>query len=79
MADLRIGLKLAPQFTSVEELREVWRVADDAGFDHVWNFDHFASIREVPTGDVLEAYEVKQVERTSLDEPATASSTPTTS
>ena len=53
---VRVGLKLAPQFTTVEELRAVWRVADEAGFDHVWNFDHFASIREDTTGDIFEAW-----------------------
>ena len=53
---VRIGLKLAPQFTTVEELRTVWRIADEAGFDHVWNFDHFASIRDDTTGDIFEAW-----------------------
>ena len=53
---IRVGLKLAPQFTTVEELRAVWHVADEAGFDHVWNFDHFASIREDTTGDIFEAW-----------------------
>jgi F420-dependent oxidoreductase-like protein len=51
-----VGLKLAPQFTTVEELRAVWRTADEAGFDHCWNFDHFASIRADTTGDILEAW-----------------------
>ena len=53
---LRIGLKLAPQVTTVEELRSLWRLADDEGFDHVWNFDHLAAIAGDPTGDVLEAW-----------------------
>jgi F420-dependent oxidoreductase-like protein len=53
---IRVGLKLAPQFTTVEELRAIWHLADEAGFDHVWNFDHFASIREDTTGDILEAW-----------------------
>jgi F420-dependent oxidoreductase-like protein len=53
---VRIGLKLAPQFTTVAELRTVWQVADEVGFDHVWNFDHFASIREDTTGDIFEAW-----------------------
>src|SRR5262249_52364662 len=26
------------------DLRVVWRIADEAGFDHVWVFDHLASI-----------------------------------
>ena len=41
---LRFGLKLAGQDTTIEALRGVWRVADEAGFDHVWDFDHLASI-----------------------------------
>src|SRR5919206_2392447 len=56
MHPLRIGLKLAPQLTTVEELRAVWRLADEAGFDHVWNFDHFAAIGGDPVGDVLEGW-----------------------
>jgi F420-dependent oxidoreductase-like protein len=54
---MRIGLKLAPQLTTVEELRAVWRVADEAGFDHCWNFDHFASIgTHGNLGDVFEGW-----------------------
>ena len=56
MAEVRVGLKLAPQFTTVDDLRAVWRIADEAGFDHCWNFDHLASIRDDPTGDVFEAW-----------------------
>jgi F420-dependent oxidoreductase-like protein len=56
VAGVRVGLKLAPQFTTVDELRAVWRIADEAGFDHCWNFDHFASIREDTTGDIFEAW-----------------------
>jgi len=41
---LRIGLKLSGQDTTIEELRAVWRIADEGGFDHVWDFDHLASI-----------------------------------
>lgn len=53
---MRFGLKLAPQFTTVDELREVWRIADEAGFDHCWTFDHFASIRDRLDGDVYEGW-----------------------
>jgi F420-dependent oxidoreductase-like protein len=56
VGDLRVGLKLAPQFTTVDELRAVWRIADEAGFDHCWNFDHFASIRTDTGGDILEGW-----------------------
>jgi F420-dependent oxidoreductase-like protein len=41
---LRFGLKLSGQDTTIEALRDVWRIADEAGFDHVWDFDHLASI-----------------------------------
>jgi F420-dependent oxidoreductase-like protein len=55
VSDLRIGLKLAPQFTTVDEMRAVWRIADEAGFDHCWNFDHFASIG--PRGNLGDVFE----------------------
>lgn len=41
---LRFGLKLSGQDCTIEQLRAVWAVADEAGFDHVWDFDHLASI-----------------------------------
>jgi F420-dependent oxidoreductase-like protein len=56
MPQLRFGLKLAPQLTNVDELRAVWRIADDEGFDHVWNFDHFCAIAGDPVADVLEGW-----------------------
>jgi F420-dependent oxidoreductase-like protein len=41
---LRFGLKLSGQDTTIKALRAVWRIAEDGGFDHVWDFDHLASI-----------------------------------
>ena len=41
---LRFGLKLSGQDTTIEALRTVWRIADEVGFDHVWDFDHLAAI-----------------------------------
>src|ERR1700694_960172 len=41
---LRFGLKLSGQDTTIKALRAVWRIADESGFDHVWDFDHLASI-----------------------------------
>jgi F420-dependent oxidoreductase-like protein len=32
----------------------VWRIADDAGFDHLWAFDHFSPLFADPTGDIFE-------------------------
>lgn len=53
---MRVGLKLAPQATTVDELRAVWRIAEEAGFDHVWNFDHFAAITGDPEQDVYDGW-----------------------
>ena len=55
MEPVRIGLKLSQQNTDVAELRAIWQVADEGGFDHLWNFDHFAAIMAEPVLDVFEA------------------------
>lgn len=52
---LRFGVKASGQNISIEQLRAVWRVADEAGFDHLWDFDHLASIG--PTGQDRPIYE----------------------
>lgn len=52
----RVDLKLAPQHCTVDDLRSVWRLADEAGFDGVWDFDHFNSIGQDTTGPVFEGW-----------------------
>lgn len=52
---LRFGLKASGQSITIEQLRAVWRVADEGGFDHVWDFDHLASIG--PAGPDRPIYE----------------------
>jgi F420-dependent oxidoreductase-like protein len=56
MDPVRVGLKLSNQNTNPAELRAIWQVADQSGFDHVWNFDHFAAIMTDPEIDVLEGW-----------------------
>jgi len=56
MEPVRIGLKLSQQNTDVAELRAIWQVADEGGFDHLWNFDHFAAIMAEPVLDVLDGW-----------------------
>ena len=41
---LRFGLKASGQSITIEDLRACWRIAEEGGFDHVWDFDHLASI-----------------------------------
>ena len=55
MANLRFGIKLS-QDATIDEYRAVWRIADEAGFDHVWNMDHFASLGGDETKDIFEAW-----------------------
>ncbi len=37
---IRFGLQVAPQQTTIEELKEVWQEAEALGFDSVWTNDH---------------------------------------
>ena len=37
------GLKSDGQDATTDDLRAVWRIADQAGFDHAWVFDHLGS------------------------------------
>ncbi|HKC19490.1 MAG TPA: TIGR03560 family F420-dependent LLM class oxidoreductase [Candidatus Dormibacteraeota bacterium] len=52
---LRFGVKASGQAISIADLRAIWRIADEAGFDHVWDFDHLASIG--PAGPDRPIYE----------------------
>jgi F420-dependent oxidoreductase-like protein len=55
MHPLRFGLKLS-QAATIDELTAVWRIADDAGFDHCWNMDHFASLGDDGRSDIFDAW-----------------------
>jgi F420-dependent oxidoreductase-like protein len=43
---LRLGIKLS-QDAPIESYRSIWRVAEEAGFDHCWAMDHLASIGSI--------------------------------
>ncbi len=55
MHPLRFGLKLS-QAATIDTLTAIWRIADDSGFDHCWNMDHFASLGDDDTLDIFEAW-----------------------
>jgi alkanesulfonate monooxygenase SsuD/methylene tetrahydromethanopterin reductase-like flavin-dependent oxidoreductase (luciferase family) len=55
MANLRFGIKLS-QDATIDEYKAVWRIADEARFDHCWNMDHFASLHGDDTKDIFEAW-----------------------
>ncbi|MEU7786331.1 LLM class flavin-dependent oxidoreductase [Amycolatopsis sp. NPDC049159] len=51
-----IGLKPPQQHLGIQELRETWAIADDAGFDGCWVFDHLAPMGPDRTGDVFDGW-----------------------
>lgn len=52
---LRYGLKLSQRAT-MAEYRDFWQLTEDAGFDHAWVMDHFATIDHDVEGDIFEAW-----------------------
>ena len=53
---VRLGIKLSQQNCSLDELRAVWRIADEAGFHHLWAFDHFNPIFAPVEGPILDGW-----------------------
>lgn len=51
-----IGLKPPQQHLGVAALREVWAIADGAGFDGCWVFDHLAPMGPDRTGDIFDGW-----------------------
>lgn len=57
METLRFGLKVS-QGATIDALKQVWQIADEGGFDHCWNMDHFASLGGSVTEDIFEAWTI---------------------
>jgi F420-dependent oxidoreductase-like protein len=55
VATLRFGLKLS-QNATIDELRALWRLADEAGFDSCWVMDHFATLGPRDDGPIFETW-----------------------
>lgn len=47
---VRIGVKYVPMATTAEKMLETWRAADEAGFAHLWTFDHMRALEQSATG-----------------------------
>jgi probable F420-dependent oxidoreductase len=56
MARVKIGVQLAQQDTTVDELRRAWREADEMGVDTIWVWDHFFPLYGDPDANHFEAY-----------------------
>jgi alkanesulfonate monooxygenase SsuD/methylene tetrahydromethanopterin reductase-like flavin-dependent oxidoreductase (luciferase family) len=56
LAMTTVGLKPPQQHIGIGRLREIWAIADDAGFDGCWVFDHLAPMGPERTGDVFDGW-----------------------
>ena len=56
MTTIKVGVQLHPQATTVANLREAWKAADDMGVDSIWTWDHFYPLYGDPDAAHFEAY-----------------------
>jgi F420-dependent oxidoreductase-like protein len=55
VTSLRFGLKLS-QNATIDQLRGLWHLADEAGFDSCWVMDHFATLGPRDDGPIFETW-----------------------
>ncbi|MFN8628127.1 MAG: TIGR03560 family F420-dependent LLM class oxidoreductase [Candidatus Binatia bacterium] len=53
---VRFGIQTPPQQVTYQEIADVWKEADDLGFDSLFAFDHFMPIYSDITGPCLEGW-----------------------
>lgn len=53
---LRFGIQTPPQHVTYQDLLQVWREADDLGFDTAFAFDHLMPIYSDPSGPCFEGW-----------------------
>ncbi len=53
---LRYGLKFSQQVHPIEVHVDVWRIADEAGFDHIWGFDHLIALGSDPAAPIFDGW-----------------------
>jgi len=56
MTNMKVGVQLHPQATSVATLRDGWKAADGLGVDSIWVWDHFYPLYGDPDAAHFEAY-----------------------
>jgi len=61
MSELRVGVQLHPQATSVAALRDAWRAADEMGVDSIWTWDHFFPLYGEPDAPHFEGWTLLSV------------------
>src|SRR6267143_6304698 len=55
---VRFGLKLSQQVHPIEAQRDAWKIADQAGFDHIWPFDHLIALGGDPTQPIFDGWTI---------------------
>jgi probable F420-dependent oxidoreductase len=52
----KVGVTIHPQQSSIQELRDAWRRADELGVDSIWFWDHFFPLYGDPEGNQFECW-----------------------
>jgi F420-dependent oxidoreductase-like protein len=55
---LRFGLKLSQQIHPIDAQRDAWKIADQAGFDHLWPFDHLNALGPDPAQPIFDGWTI---------------------
>jgi F420-dependent oxidoreductase-like protein len=53
---LGIGFKLRPEKYSIDVQRAAWEIADAAGFDHIWSYDHLVAVGANVAAPIFEGW-----------------------
>lgn len=53
---VRFGLKFSQQVHPIEVHTDVWRIGDEAGFDHIWPFDHLIALGPDPAAPIFDGW-----------------------
>ncbi len=61
MTQIRVGMQLHPQATTVDEMRAAWRRADELGADSIWTWDHFYPLYGDPDAPHFEGWTLLSV------------------
>ena len=54
--NIRVGVSLRPQHTSIGDYRDAWLRVDELGVDSIWNWDHFFPLSGDPEGRHFEGW-----------------------
>jgi F420-dependent oxidoreductase-like protein len=53
---VRFGLKFSQQVHRIDVHTDVWRIGDEAGFDHIWPFDHLIALGPDPGAPIFDGW-----------------------